>query len=119
MAADADTITKKDSAEDAETMLDEVDMVHLGRIDIDYGKRFTAWNMAYHNACSHIVDIRGAYDTDEVFGYREWTDSFIYTRLLKIYEAHGARVRNIRGCTWPGFENCVNEHHNKGNQVGN
>ena len=121
---DADTITKKRfTAEDAaKIMLDEVDMVHLGRIDIDYSETgFTAWNMAYHNACSHIVDIRGAYDTDEVFGYREWTDSFIYTRLLKIYEAHGARVRNlsegVRGLEV--FENCMlNEHftHNKGNR---
>jgi tetrahydromethanopterin S-methyltransferase subunit F len=121
---DADTITKKRfTAEDAaKIMLDEVDMVHLGRIDIDYSETgFTAWNMAYHNACSHIVDMRGAYDTDEVFGYREWTDSFIYTRLLKIYEAHGARVRNlsegVRGLEV--FENCIlNEHftHNKGNR---
>lgn len=121
---DADTITKKRfTAENAaKIMLDEVDMVHLGRIDIDYSETgFTAWNMAYHNACSHIVDIRGAYDTDEVFGYREWTDSFVYTRLLKVYEAHGAKVRNlsegVRGLEV--FENCMlNEHftHNKGNR---
>ena len=121
---DADTVTKKRfTAEDAaKIMLDEVDMVHLGRIDIDYSETgFTAWNMAYHNACSHIVDIRGAYDTDEVFAYREWTDSFVYTRLLKIYEAHGAKVRNlsegVRGLEV--FENCMlNEHftHNKGNR---
>lgn len=121
---DADTVTKKRfTAEDAaKIMLDEVDMVHLGRIDIDYSETgFTAWNMAYHNACSHIVDIRGAYDTDEVFGYREWTDSFVYTRLLKVYEAHGSKVRNlsegVRGLEV--FENCIlNEHftHNKGNR---
>ena len=121
---DADTVTKKRfTAEDAaKIMLDEVDMVHLGRIDIDYSETgFTAWNMAYHNACSHIVDIRGAYDTNEVFGYREWTDSFVYTRLLKVYEAHGAKVRNlsegVRGLEV--FENCMlNEHfiHNKGNR---
>ena len=121
---DADTITKKRfTAEDAaKIMLDEVDMVHLGRIDIDYSETgFTAWNMAYHNACSHIVDMRGAYDTNEIFSYREWTDSFVYTRLLKIYEAHGSKVRNlsegVRGLEV--FENCMlNEHftHNKGNR---
>ncbi len=121
---DADTVTKKRfTAEDAaKIMLDEVDMVHLGRIDIDYSETgFTAWNMAYHNACSHIVDIRGAYDTNEVFSYREWTDSFVYTRLLKIYEAHGSKIRNlsegVRGLEM--FENCMlNEHfiHNKGSR---
>jgi hypothetical protein len=120
---DADTITKKMfKAEDAaKIMLDEVDMVHLGRIDIDYSETgFTAWNMAYHNACSHIIDIRGAYDTDEVFGYREWTDAFLFTRLLKIYEAHGAKVRNlsegVRGLSV--FDQCMLDDyftHNKGN----
>ena len=82
-------------------MIDEVDMVHLGRTDIDYSETgFTAWNMAFHNAASHIVDIRGAFDTNEVFGYREWTDAFVYTRLLKIYEAHGARTQSNRRYAW-------------------
>ena len=76
--------------------------------------------MGMHNAASLIVDIRGAYDTNEVFGYREWTDSFIFTRLLKIYEAHGAKVRNlsegVRGLSV--FDQCMlGEYfiHNKGN----
>lgn len=121
---DADTLTRKMfKAEDAaKIMIPEVDMVHLGRTAIDYSETgFSAWNMAYHNACSHIIDIRGAYDTDEVFGYREWTDAFIYTRLLKIYEAHGAKVRNLsEGVdTLEVFENSMlNEYfiHNKGNR---
>ena len=120
---DADTITKKMfKAEDAaKIMLPEVDIVHLGRIDIDYSETgFIAFNMGYHNACSLLVDLRGAYDTDEVFGYREWTDAFIFTRLLKIYEAHGAKVRNlsegVRGLSV--FDNCMLDEyfvHNKGN----
>ena len=40
--------------------------------------------MGMHNAASMIVDIRGAYDTNEIFGYREWTDAFIFERLLNI-----------------------------------
>ena len=120
---DADTITKKrfNAEAAAKIMIDEVDMVHLGRTDIDYSETgFTAWNMAFHNAASHIVDIRGAFDTNEVFAYREWTDAFVYTRLLKIYEAHGARVRNLtegmRGLA--AFEQCMLGEfftHNKGN----
>ena len=120
---DADTITKKMfGAEDAAKIMPEnVDVVHLGRIDIDYSETgFIAWNLAYHNAASLIVDMRGAYDTDEVLTYREWTDAFIFTRLLKIYEAHGMAVRNlsegVKGLDM--FSNCMlNEHftHNKGN----
>ena len=120
---DADTVTKKMfKAEDAaKIMIPEVDLIHLGRIDIDYSETgFMAFNMAYHNACSLLVDLRGAYDTDEVFAYREWTDAFVFTRLLKIYEAHGAKVRNlsegVRGLSV--FENCMLDEyftHNKGN----
>jgi hypothetical protein len=67
---DADTVTKKMfKAEDAaKIMIPEVDIVHLGRIDIDYSETgFMAFNMAYHNAASLLIDLRGAYDTDEVF----------------------------------------------------
>jgi hypothetical protein len=120
---DADTVTKKMfKAEDAaKIMIPEVDIVHLGRIDIDYSETgFMAFNMAYHNAASLLIDLRGAYDTDEVFGYREWTDAFIFTRLLKIYEAHGAKVRNlsegVRGLSV--FDQCMLDEyfvHNKGN----
>ncbi len=120
---DADTITKKmfKAKDAAKIMIPEVDIVHLGRIDIDYSETgFMAFNMAYHNACSLLVDLRGAYDTDEVFAYREWTDAFVFTRLLKIYEAHGAKVRNlsegVRGLSV--FDQCMLDDyftHNKGN----
>ena len=120
---DADTVTKKMfKAEDAaKIMIPEVDIVHLGRIDIDYSETgFMAFNMAYHNAASLLIDLRGAYDTDEVFSYREWTDAFIFTRILKIYEAHGAKVRNlsegVRGLSV--FDQCMLDEyfvHNKGN----
>jgi glutamine cyclotransferase len=120
---DADTLTKKMfKAEDAaKILIPEVDIVHLGRIDIDYSETgFIGFNLGMHNACSLLVDLRGAYDTDEVFAYREWTDAFVFTRLLKIYEAHGMKARNlsegVRGLSV--FDQCMlDEHftHNKGN----
>lgn len=120
---DADTITKKRfKAEDAaKIMIPEVDLVHLGRIDIDYSETgFIAFNLAMHNTCSLLVDIRGAYDTDEILAYREWTDAFLFTRLLKIYEAHGMKARNlsegVRGLSV--FDQCMLDEyftHNKGN----
>lgn len=120
---DADTVTKKMFGKEAaeKIMLSETDIVHLGRVDIDYSETgFMAFNMAYHNAASLLVDLRGAYDTSEVFSYREWTDAFVFTRLLKIYEAHGSKVRNLtegkRGLAV--FEQCILDDyftHNKGN----
>ena len=120
---DADTIVnQKFMAEDAKKIMpDSADVVHLGRIDIDYSETgFVGWNMAMHNAVSLIVDIRGAYDTDEIFGYREWTDSFVFERLLNIYKAHGMSALNlsegVRGLAV--FENSILKDyftHNKGN----
>ena len=120
---DADTITKKMfKAEDAaKIMIPEVDLVHLGRIDIDYSETgFIAFNLGMHNTCSLLVDLRGAYDTNEIFAYREWTDAFLFTRLLKIYEAHGMKARNlsegVRGLSV--FDQCMLDDyftHNKGN----
>jgi len=120
---DADTLTtKKFTAQDAEKILpDDSDVVHLGRIDIDYSETgFVGWNMGMHNAVSMLVDIRGAYDTDEVFAYREWTDSFVFERLLNIYKAHGTKTHNlskdVRGLAV--FENSILKDyfiHNKGN----
>ena len=120
---DADTITTtKFTAEDAAKILpDDSDVVHLGRIDIDYSETgFVGWNMAMHNAVSMLVDIRGAYDTNEVLAYREWTDSFVFERLLNIYKAHGTKTHNlsegVRGLAV--FENSALKDyfiHNKGN----
>lgn len=120
---DADTVTTtKFTAEDAAKILpDDTDVVHLGRIDIDYSETgFVGWNMGMHNAVSMLVDIRGAYDTDEVLAYREWTDSFVFERLLNIYKAHGTKTHNlsegVRGLAV--FENSVLKDyfiHNKGN----
>lgn len=95
---DADTVTTKEfTAGDAAKLLPESkEVVHLGRIDIDYSETgFVGWNLNMHNAASLITDMRGAYDTDEIFGYREWTDAFLFERLLNIYKAHGMEVLNL------------------------
>ena len=119
---DADTLcTSKFTADDAAKLLpDDSDVVHLGRTDIDYSETgFVGWNMGMHNAASMIVDIRGAYDTNEIFGYREWTDAFIFERLLNIYKAHGTKAFNLsEGVSGIAvFENCpLRDYfiHNKG-----
>lgn len=95
---DADTITtnKLNKKELEKILPNDYDVVHLGRIDIDYSETgFLGFNLDMHNAASLVVDIRGAYDIDEVFGYREWTDSFVFERLLKIYKAHGTKALNL------------------------
>ena len=101
---DADTIADKrlDVEKVAEWLPNEVDIVHLGRKNVtksfvnDYSETsFMGFNLAYHNTCSLLADLPGAYTIGEVTAYREWHDGFIFERLLNIYKAHGMKVKNL------------------------
>jgi hypothetical protein len=95
---DADTVTHKLLKKDrvARWLPDKVDLVHLGRRDVDYSETsFMGFNLSQHNTCSLLADLRGAYTIGETVAYREWHDGFIFERLLNIYKAHGMLVHNL------------------------
>jgi len=95
---DADTVATKrlDVEQVARWLPDAVDLVHLGRKDVDYSETsFMGFNLGCYNSCSLIADLRGAYTIGEVVAYREWHDGFIFERLLNIYKAHGMKVHNL------------------------
>lgn len=95
---DADTVTHKLLKKDrvARWLPDKVDLVHLGRKDVDYSETsFMGFNLAHHNTCSLLADLRGAYTIGETVAYREWHDGFIFERLLNIYKAHGMLTHNM------------------------
>ena len=95
---DADTVTTKPfSAKDIKPYLNnKVSLVHLGRTSTDYSETsFVGFNLNRENALRFIADLRGAYMSGEVLGYREWHDGFIFERLLNIYKAHGTNVHNL------------------------
>lgn len=95
---DADTVTVKDfNPYTSLTFLDDkVSLYHLGRTATDYSETsFIAFNINRENPLQLIADLRGAYMSGEVLGYREWHDGFIFERLLNIYKAHGTRTVNL------------------------
>jgi hypothetical protein len=95
---DADTVTTKPfCAEDIQSLLtDKCSIVHLGRTAADYSETsFVAFNLNRQNPLELIADLRGAYISGEVLGYREWHDGFIFERLLNIYKAHGTETYNL------------------------
>ena len=95
---DADTITtKKFSESKIEKYLNnKCSIVHLGRTDTDYSETsFMAFNLNRENPLQLLADLRGAYISGEVLGYREWHDGFIFERLLNIYKAHGTNTHNL------------------------
>ena len=99
---DADVITRVPfPTEKLLEMLGNCEVAHLGRTAIDYSETgFIAFNVKKNNhATELIVDLEGLYLSGELFGYREWTDAFVFTRLLKLHEAHGLVVNDLSlGC---------------------
>ena len=77
------------------------DISHLGRTAIDYScTSFITFNLSSLRVQEFLSDYRGLYVSGEIFGYREWTDAFVFTRLLTMYAVHGLTVNNLsEGCT--------------------
>jgi hypothetical protein len=104
---DADSKTKhKITFDDAVEMIikgdniQETDICHLGRTAIDYScTSFICFNLNSIRVHEFLNDFRGLYVSGELFGYREWTDAFVFTRLLTMYTVHGLSVCNLsEGC---------------------
>jgi|TARA_R110000796_G_scaffold242274_1_gene364286 hypothetical protein len=95
---DADSYTlKRMTHKDILSLLPEgADVVCIEREDKEYIEgAFIAFNLNSKSAVDLLGDLRGAYIAGEVFNYREWHDSFVFTRLLTLYKAHGLKVLNL------------------------
>ena len=63
------------------------DIVHLGRIDIDYSETgFLAFKVGHPKVRQFLSKVRNLYTTGELFNYAQWTDAFVITRLINLYE---------------------------------
>jgi len=126
---DSDSKTKKnisyDQASDMICTGDNIELdeiSHLGRTAIDYScTSFITFNLSSVRVQEFLSDFRGLYVSGELFGYREWTDAFVFTRLLTMYTIHGLKVNNIsEGCKdLDAFDIApIGNYmvHNKGNQ---
>ena len=95
---DADTVTTKTFSQSSikKYLNNKCSIVYLGRSEIDYSETsFTAFNLNRENPLMLLADLRGAYVSGEVLGYREWHDGFIFERLLNIYKAHGTNTHDL------------------------
>jgi len=57
---------------------------------------FFAFNLNHQPSIDLLVDLKKAYSSGEVINYREWTDSFVLTRLINLYKTHGLKVHTIK-----------------------
>ena len=67
----------------------DVDFVCMENFDYIAG-----FNLRKQTAVDLLGDLRGAYVSGEYINYREWTTTFILSRLLTIYNAHGLTLHS-------------------------
>jgi hypothetical protein len=76
----------------------DADISLLERPVADYAEtsfmRFALWP-SREAAFNVLEDVRASYDTQEVQGYREWHDGFVFQRIINIHKNHGIRVQNL------------------------
>ena len=97
---DGDTVTT--GAVDPEwlsSILDtDTDVTLLDRPVTDYAEtsfmRFALWPDR-EAAFNVLEDVRSAYDTLEVRGFREWHDGFVFQRIINLHKNHGLLVQNL------------------------
>ena len=97
---DADSQTmEKVSLEDIQDIIvhpTRPDIIHLGRTAVNYSETsFVCYNLNSLRTIEFLTDLRGLYLSGEVFGYREWHDGFLFSRLLKLHEQHGMSTLNL------------------------
>ena len=95
---DSDSYTlKRMTKKDILSLLPEgADVVCLECSEQEYNEgTFIAFNLKSRATIDLLGDFRGAYISGEIFNYREWHDSFIFTRLITLYKAHGLKVLNL------------------------
>jgi len=97
---DGDTVTTEDVDVDwLDNFIDmDADITLLERPVADYAEtsfmRFALWP-SREAAFNVLEDVRASYDTQEVRGYREWHDGFVFQRIINIHKNHGLRVQNL------------------------
>ena len=59
---------------------------------LEDGDYFVAFNLSKQTPVDLLGDLLGAYISGEYLNYREWGSTFIMSRLLTIYTAHGLKI---------------------------
>ena len=92
LGADVETHTPVD---DSFFELLKESLVHLGRKDINYSETDF---LAFRNdgaAHAFLRDWRGLYTSKEIINHAQWTDAYVFERLLMIHKAHGLGAFNL------------------------
>jgi len=78
-------------------------VTHLGRKGINYSETGFIY-FAGNEARTLIADMYDLYMTGEIFNYSEWTDAFIFERVLQMHKLHGLEAVNLVDPDYVGLD---------------
>lgn len=120
---DADTFTASPVSMEwiSQFLPPDVEVVHLARKSLPYSETsFVGFNFKSFTPVQFLEDLRALYVERELFGYSEWHDGFVFTRLLTQYIKKGMRVASLTPPDYEGIDAFENSklfekmHHLKG-----
>jgi hypothetical protein len=78
-------------------------VTHLGRKGINYSETGFIY-FAGNEGRTLIADMYDIYMTGEIFNYSEWTDAFIFERVLQMHKMHGLEAVNLVDPDYVGLD---------------
>ena len=78
-------------------------VTHLGRKGINYSETGFIY-FAGNEGRTLIADMYDIYMTGEIFNYAEWTDAFLFERVLHMHRMHGLEAHNLVDPEYVGLD---------------
>jgi len=78
-------------------------VTHLGRKGINYSETGFIY-FAGNEGRTVIADMYDLYMSGEIFNYSEWTDAFIFERVLQMHKLHGLETVNLVDPNYVGLD---------------
>jgi len=100
---DADVITHAPLTEAWLRAIVKPSITHLGRKGINYSETGFIYFEGVE-ARALIADMYDIYTTGEVFNYQEWTDAFIFERVLQLHKMHALEAHSLVDPDYMGLD---------------
>ena len=100
---DGDVVTRKPLTLEWLRNICKGHITHLGRKGINYSETGFIY-FAGNEGRTLIADMYDLYMSGEIFNYSEWTDAFIFERVLQLHKLHGLEAHNLVDPEYVGLD---------------
>lgn len=104
---DADVVTHSPLTLDWLHSICKPSITHLGRKGINYSETGFIYFEGVE-ARTLIADLYDIYMSGEIFNYQEWTDAFVFERVLQLHKLHDLTTHNLVDPDYVGLDAFAN-----------